>query len=266
MTVLVGRYRLSEPIAQGNLGTLWHCVDESTGAAVAAKTLRPELLENPGFAGRLELGWAREMAWIDHPDVVHLDDHGLDPRAGLFLIMEYVPGRSLRQMLRDDGRLTPARALELVARIADVLHVVHERGLGHRELRPGKVLVRPDGSVVLSLFGLSRAVVGNDLWAAGEPGYASPEQVSGESPTLRSDTFSLGVIAYECLAGRPAFEGSNPLEVALRVVRDSPPRLPANVPDEVRALVDRAIEKDPAARWPTAAAFAHAARAVNAGP
>jgi serine/threonine-protein kinase len=264
MTVLVGRYRLGESIAHANLGQLWHCVDESTGAAVAAKTLRPDLLENPGFADRLKLGWAKEIAWIEHPGVVHLYDHGLDPEAGLFIIMEYVPGRSLRQMLHDDGRLAPARALDLVARIADLLQAVHERGLGHRELRPGKVLVRPDASVMLSLFGLSRAVAGNFWWAAGEPGYLSPEQVSGQGATYESDIFSLGMIAYECLAGRPAFEGDNPLEVALRVVRDEPAPLPADLPDDVRALVDRAIEKNPASRWPTAAAFAENARAVNA--
>jgi len=150
-----------------------------------------------------------------------------------------------------------------VAGIAGALHAVHERGMVHRELRPGKVLVRPDATAVLSLFGLSHCVAGNQPWAIGEPGYLSPEQLTDGRVTYQSDIYSLGVMLYESLAGRPAFDGNNPLEIALRSVRERPAPLPVDVPPAVGALVDRAIEKDPASRWPNAAAFAHALSTVD---
>jgi serine/threonine protein kinase len=262
-TVLVGRYRLGEQFDRGRLGELWHCVDEATGQTVVAKILRPELREKQGFAGRLQLGWAREMAFIDNPGIVHLHDHGDDRQAGLFIVMDYVQGRSLPQILQEERRLSPARALHLVAGIADALHAIHERGMVHRELRPGKVLIRPDATVVLSLFGLSHCVAGTQPWAIGEPGYLSPEQLSDGRVTYRSDIYALGVMLYESVAGRPAFAGNSPLEIALRSVRERPAPLPVDVPAEVGALVNRAIEKDPASRWPSAAAFAHALSTVG---
>jgi eukaryotic-like serine/threonine-protein kinase len=260
-TVLIGQYRLGEPIAAGRLGDVWHCVDESSRRALAVKILRPDLRDDLDFAERLRLGWAREFASIDHPGVVHLYDHGLDPQAGLFVVMEYVDGEPLDRVLQRGGPLPLARALDLVARVADALQAVHERGLAHRELRPGKVLVRADATVVLSLFGLSHQVVANYPWPFSDPGYASPEQLIGQRATYRSDIFSLGMLAYTCLTGRPAFDGDNPLEIAMRVLRESPPALPG----DAGALVGRALEKEPESRWPTAAAFAEAARVARRG-
>jgi serine/threonine-protein kinase len=154
--------------------------------------------------------------------------------------------------------------MALVAQAADALHAAHERGVVHRDVKPGNLLVRPNGTLVLTDFGIARAAGAAQLTAAGSvlgtASYISPEQAMGEQATALSDVYALGVVAYQCLAGRRPFEGGNPLEIAMRHVREAPPPLPPDIPPQVRAIVERAIAKDPAARWPTAAAFAAVSR------
>jgi serine/threonine-protein kinase len=154
--------------------------------------------------------------------------------------------------------------MALVAQAADALHAAHERGVVHRDVKPGNLLVRPNGTLVLTDFGIARAAGAAQLTAAGSvlgtASYISPEQAMGEQATALSDVYALGVVAYQCLAGRRPFEGGNPLEIAMRHVREAPPPLPPDIPPQVRAIVERAIAKDPGARWPAAAAFAAVAR------
>jgi eukaryotic-like serine/threonine-protein kinase len=263
--VIGGRYRLEDVINGGELGDVWRCVDEPLGRTVAAKLLRAPLRDAPQLAERVYLGWTRPMTKIDHHGVVRVHDSGVDPVAGAYVIMEYVEGESLRLVLDREGRFSPARTMDLVAQVADALGAVHEWGIVHRDLRPAKVLVRPDATVVLSTFGLEYATSQADLATVliGRAGYAAPEGFMGHRATDRSDIYSLGVIAYQCLSGRRPFEADNPLEVALRSVRDAPPPLPPDVPAPVRSIVERAMAKDPNARWQTAAALAAAARAAG---
>lgn len=262
-TMLGGRYRLEERIASGGMGDVWRCVDDVLGRTVAVKILLPSLLEEAGFTERFRVE-ARTMATINHPGVVDIYDYGSDPSTGAYLIMEYVEGDALSRTLARVGRLTPARTMALVAQAAEALHAAHEKGVVHRDVKPGNLLVRPNGTLVLTDFGIARSAGAAQLTAAGSvlgtATYISPEQAMGEQATRLSDIYALGVVAYQCLAGRRPFEGDNPLEIAMRHVREVPPPLPPDIPPPVRAIVERAMAKDPAGRWPTAAAFAAIAR------
>jgi eukaryotic-like serine/threonine-protein kinase len=262
-TVLGGRFRLVERIASGGMGDVWRCVDEVLGRTVAVKILLPALLEEPGFTDRFR-GEALTMATINHASVVDIYDYGSDPSAGAYLVMEYVEGDALSRTLARVSRLTPARTMALVAQAADALQAAHEKGVVHRDVKPGNLLVRPNGTLVLTDFGIARSAGAAALTAAGSvlgtAMYISPEQAMGEQATPLSDVYALGVVAYQCLAGRRPFEGENPLEIAMRHVREAAPPLPPDIPPNVRAIVERAMAKDPKARWPTASAFAAVAR------
>src|SRR3954447_513775 len=261
-TTLGGRYRLDERIAGGGMGDVWRGTDEVLGRTVAIKVLLSALMEEPGFAERFR-GEARTMATINHPGVVDIYDYGSE-NATAFLIMEYVEGDALSRTLGRVGRLTPARAMALIAQAADALHAAHEKGIVHRDVKPGNLLVRPNGTLVLTDFGIARSELVGQLTAAGSvlgtASYISPEQATGAVATPASDVYALGVVAYQCLSGRRPFEGDNPLEIAMRHVRETPRPLPADIPPAVRAIVERAMAKDPGARWPSAATLAAVAR------
>ncbi|HET8680744.1 MAG TPA: protein kinase, partial [Micromonosporaceae bacterium] len=224
------------------------------------------LLEEAGFAERFR-GEARTMATINHPGVVDVYDYGSD-RSLAYLVMEYVEGDALSRTLARVGRLTPARTMALVAQAADALQAAHDQGIVHRDVKPGNLLVRPNGTLVLTDFGIARSAMVGQLTAAGSvlgtASYISPEQAAGSVATAASDVYSLGVVAYQCLAGHRPFEGENPLEIALKHVRDVPRPLPGDIPPVVRSIVERAMSKDPAARWPTAATLAAVARQAAA--
>jgi serine/threonine-protein kinase len=267
-TVLGGRYRLDERIAGGGMGDVWRGTDDVLGRTVAVKILLPALLEEPGFAERFR-GEARTMATINHPGVVDVYDYGSDPVVGAYLVMEYVEGDALSRTLSRVGRLTPARTMALVAQAADALQAAHDKGIVHRDVKPGNLLVRPNGTLVLTDFGIARSAMVGQLTQAGAvlgtASYISPEQAAGKVATPLSDVYALGVVAYQCLAGRRPFEGENPLEIAMRHVREQAPPLPPDIPPAVRAIVERAMAKDPAARYATAAALGQVARRAASG-
>lgn len=259
---LGSRYRLDERIAGGGMGDVWRGTDEVLGRTVAVKILLPALLDEPGFAERFR-GEARTMATINHPGVVDVYDYGSDQQLA-FLVMEYVEGDALSRTLSRVGRLTPARTMALVAQAADALQAAHANGIVHRDVKPGNLLVRPNGTLVLTDFGIARSALVGQLTVAGSvlgtASYISPEQASGAVATAASDVYALGVVAYQCLSGHRPFDGATPIEIAMKHVRETPRPLPADIPPAVRAIVDRALAKDPAARWPTAAAMAVVAR------
>jgi serine/threonine-protein kinase len=259
---LGGRYRLDERIAGGGMGDVWRGTDEVLGRTVAVKILLPALLDEPGFAERFR-GEARTMATINHPGVVDVYDYGSDQQLA-FLVMEYVEGDALSRTLSRVGRLTPARTMALVAQAADALQAAHANGIVHRDVKPGNLLVRPNGTLVLTDFGIARSALVGQLTVAGSvlgtASYISPEQASGAVATAASDVYALGVVAYQCLSGHRPFDGATPIEIAMKHVRDTPRPLPADIPPAVRSIVERAMAKDPSARWQTAAAMAGVAR------
>jgi serine/threonine protein kinase len=262
-TRLVERYRLDDLIGAGGVGDVWRGTDEVDGRTVAVKLLTPWPL-HPRFADYLRLGWLGPMAQIGHPDVVHALDAGEDPDAGAFVVTEYLPGESLAVVLDREGAFSPIRTMDLVARAAGALQAVHALGVVHREVWPGRLLVRPDGTVALTAFGLERIHGANSFPAVSieRAAYIPPELARGEAPWYPWDIYGLGAVAYRCLAGRRPFGGQSAIEVAYRVVVDAPLRLA--VPAPVRAVVERAMAKEPADRWPSAGALAAAARAAAA--
>jgi eukaryotic-like serine/threonine-protein kinase len=270
---LGGRYRLDERIATGGMGDVWKAQDTVLGRTVAVKIMQSALLEEPGFVERFRAE-ARVMATINHPGVVKVYDYGETQVDGggniAYLVMEYVDGEALSRTLSRVGRLTPQRTLDLLAQAGDALQAAHDHGIVHRDVKPGNLLVRPDGRLVLTDFGIARSAMSGQLTTAGSilgtASYVSPEQASGSSAiTPASDVYSLGVVGYQCLSGRRPFEGDNPVQVAMKHIRDVPPPLPADVPPAVRQLVERAMAKDPGQRWPGAASMADASRRVAAG-
>jgi eukaryotic-like serine/threonine-protein kinase len=267
-TVLAGRYRLTEHIAGGGMGDVWRGVDDVLARTIAVKILLPSLVAEPGFAARFR-DEARTMATINHPGVVNVYDYGADGGV-TYLVMEYVEGDALSKTLSQVGRLTPQRTMSLIAQAADALQAAHEKGIVHRDVKPANLLVRPNGTLVLTDFGIARReAAASNLTAVGSvlgtASYISPEQASGLGASPLSDVYALGVVAYQCLAGRRPFEGASPIEIAVQHVEAIPPPLPPDVPPAVRALVERCLAKAPGARFPSAAALASAARAAGAG-
>ncbi|MGA8114630.1 MAG: serine/threonine-protein kinase, partial [Actinocatenispora sp.] len=261
---LGGRYRLDERIATGGMGDVWKAQDTVLGRVVAVKILQSALLDEPGFVERFRAE-ARVMATINHPGVVRVYDYGETAIDGggqvAYLVMEHVDGEALSHTLSRVGRLTPERTMNLVSQAGEALAAAHEHGIVHRDVKPGNLLVRPDGKLVLTDFGIARSAMSGQLTTAGSilgtASYVSPEQATGSGDiTAASDVYSLGVVGYQCLSGHRPFEGDNPLQVAMKHVRDIPQPLPADVPGVVREVVDKAMAKDPVQRWPSASAMA----------
>jgi serine/threonine-protein kinase len=265
--LLSGRYRLDERIASGGMGDVWRGTDEVLGRTVAIKIMLLALLEERGFVERFRTE-ARTMATINHPGVVRIYDFGHDQVA--YLIMEYVEGEPLSRTLSRVGRLTPARTMSLVAQTAEALQAAHDKGVVHRDVKPGNLLVRPNGTLVLTDFGIARSAAAAQLTATGAvlgtASYIAPEQASGVPASAASDVYSLGVVAYQCLSGHRPFEGETPLEIAMKHVNGVARPLPEDVPLPIRQVVERAMAKDPAARWGSADEFANAARRAATQP
>jgi serine/threonine-protein kinase len=264
---LAGRYRLKERIGAGGMGEVWQGTDEVLGRTVAVKVMLAALLNQPGFAERFR-GEARTMANLNHPGVVDVYDYHSDDTVA-FLVMEYIAGDALSTTLSRVGRLTATRTMALVAQAADALHAAHDQRIVHRDVKPGNLLVRADGTLVLTDFGIARSAQVGQLTATGAvlgtASYLSPEQAAGKGATSASDVYSLGVVAYQCLAGRRPFEGNNPVEIAMRHMSEPPPPLPRDVPPAVRDIVLRAMAKEPTDRWPSAAHLSAVARRAAAG-
>ncbi|MEU6861248.1 protein kinase [Glycomyces sp. NPDC046736] len=262
--VLDGRYRLERRIGGGGMGDVWEGTDTILWRTVAIKILLADLVDDRGFRERFRRE-ARAIAVMQGPGVVEVYDYGEieDEDAQLaYLIMEYVDGKPLSRLLGLWGKLEAPDAMRVMGGVAQALHVAHAAGIVHRDIKPGNILVRADGSVVLVDFGIARVSHNLTLTTTGvvlgTVTYMSPEQAAGENLSAASDLYSLGVVAHQCLAGSPPFRADTPLGVLSAHLRNAPPPLPADVPYEVSQIVRRALEKDPSARWPDAASLAAA--------
>ncbi|WP_425582086.1 protein kinase domain-containing protein [Streptosporangium fragile] len=254
------------------MGEVWRGEDTVLARTVAVKVLLPGRTDDPGFLVRFQ-GEARAMATINHPGVVDVYDYGVHevPGAGAtaYLVMKFVDGEPLDRLLGRLGRIAPGAAMDLISQAASALQAVHDQGIVHRDIKPGNLLVRPDGALVLTDFGIARSDTASRLTDAGmvlgTAAYCAPEQAEGAPVTPAVDIYALGVVAYECLAGQRPFDGDTPVTIALKHIREAPPPLPPDIPPAVRALVERSLSKDPARRFPSAAAMSTAARQAVLG-
>jgi beta-lactam-binding protein with PASTA domain/tRNA A-37 threonylcarbamoyl transferase component Bud32 len=267
---LAGRYRLDERIAVGGMGEVWRGEDVVLGRPIAVKCLKPEYVDDAEFRERFR-GEARHAAALSHPGIASVYDYGeqVEPETAAWLVMELVEGEPLSALLAREGRLTADRTLDIVGQAALALEAAHAIGVVHRDVKPGNLLVRPDGVVKVTDFGIARAADAVPITRTGSlvgtAYYLSPEQASGGDVSPASDVYSLGVVAYECLAGRRPFQGNNPMTVATAHVREQPPPLPDDVPEPVRDLVFQAMAKDPAQRPAHAGDLGRAALALRHG-
>ena len=263
--LLNGRYRLADQLAAGGMGEVWKASDELLGRQVAVKVLQHQYAGDPTFRARFRAE-AQYTARLTHPGIAQVYDYGEQDDIS-FLVMELVPGEPLSAILARHRRLTSDVTLDIVGQAARALQSAHSVGLMHRDIKPGNLLVTPDGVVKLTDFGIARAAEAVTLtqtgMVMGTAHYVSPEQAAGKPLTPATDIYSLGVVAYECLAGGPPFTAETVVTVALKHVREFPPPLPPDVPEPVQELVALALEKDPAARPRSADELADRAHVVR---
>ena len=266
-----GRYRLESRIATGGMGEVWRATDQVLGREVALKVLKPEYSDDPTFRSRFETE-ARNAAALHHPNVASVFDFGelpADEGSGSdkprpYLVMELVRGQPLSALLRHGEPMPPDVAANLIAQAADGLAAAHELGIVHRDVKPANLLVTRDRTVKITDFGIARAADAVALTTTGQvigtPQYLSPEQAEGKKATGASDIYSLGVVLYECLAGRRPFDADSPIATALAHIREQPPPLPDDIPAGMRRTVEIALAKDPADRFESVAELAAALR------
>jgi serine/threonine protein kinase len=259
------RFELEEPLGSGGMSTVWRARDGTLDRSVAIKRLHAHLAADRGAAARFQQE-ARAAGSLSHPGVVAVYDAGEDEE-GPFIIMEFVEGESLHDLLEREGPLSPERATEVAVAVAEALHFGHERGVVHRDVKPSNVLLDADGRVRVADFGIARTLGGTTPLTAdgavmGTASYVAPEVAMGKAATPASDTYSLGVLLYEMLTGRPPFVGETPISVLLAHQKEEPvpPGRLAELPPGLEEVVLRALAKDPAERYQSAAAMAEALR------
>ncbi|WP_020390341.1 Stk1 family PASTA domain-containing Ser/Thr kinase [Kribbella catacumbae] len=248
--VLDGRYRVGSRVAKGGMATVYEALDMRLDRIIALKVMHLGLGDDAEF-GRRFVAEARAAAKLSHPNVVAVFDQG-DDNGTLFLAMEYVPGRTLRDVIRQQSPLPPARALNLLAPVLSALSAAHDAGIVHRDIKPENVLISNDGTVKVADFGLARAVTttGNTATQGllmGTVSYLAPELVTDGSADARSDVYSAGILLYELLTGSKPHSGDTPIQVAYAHVHaDVPPpsQLVPGIPPYVDALVQRATARD----------------------
>ncbi|WP_433377041.1 Stk1 family PASTA domain-containing Ser/Thr kinase [Streptosporangium sp. CA-115845] len=262
--LLDGRYRVESRIARGGMATVYLALDIRLDRTVAVKVMHRSLAEDPAFVRRF-IGEAKSVASLSHPNVVHVFDQGTDGD-NVYLSMEYVPGRTLRDVLRDRGRLPAREALEVMIPVLAALGAAHQSGLVHRDVKPENVLLADDGRVKVVDFGLARAIEATNQTRTGVMigtiGYMSPEQVTSGAADARSDVYAAGIMLFELLTGRQPYEGDTPMSVAYRHVHDTVPVPSALLPGSsplLDTLVARATARDPANRPADATALLVAA-------
>jgi len=258
-TVFNGRYELHRQTARGGMADVYLARDLLLDRPVAVKVLFNEFADEPDFVERFRRE-AQAAANLNHPNIVSVYDWG-EEQGTYFIVMEYVEGRSLAEMIRTEGPLHPDRAADIATDVAAALGFAHRNGLVHRDVKPGNVLVTPSGQVKVADFGIATAIAGaqhdltRDGKVMGTATYFSPEQAQGRQVDPRSDLYSLGVVLYEMLLGRPPFTGETPVAVAYQHVQNSPPSLRqsgAAVAESLEAVTLKLMAKNPVNRYPTA--------------
>jgi beta-lactam-binding protein with PASTA domain len=261
-----GRYEEGEPLGRGGMADVRRGIDNRLGRAVAIKRLRVDLASDSTFQARFRRE-AQSAASLNHPTIVSVYDTGEEPDpngSGItipYIVMELVTGKTLRDLIREGRKIMPERALEITSGVLEALDYSHRAGIVHRDIKPGNVMLTPQGQVKVMDFGIARAVADTSSTMTqtaaviGTAQYLSPEQARGETVDARSDLYSTGCLLYELLVGRPPFVGESPVSVAYQHVREEP--LPPSsfdpdIPPEVDAVVLKALTKNREHRYQSA--------------
>jgi len=268
--MLDGRYRVESRIARGGMATVYRALDVRLDRYVALKVMHQLYADDDEFVARF-IREAKSAARLSHPNVVAVFDQG-DDAGQVFLAMEYVQGRTLRDLLRERGRLTAQETLSILAPVLAALSAAHTAGLVHRDVKPENVLLADDGRVKVADFGLARAAASHTTTSAttliGTVAYLAPEQVTRGVADARSDVYAAGIMAFEMLTGRPPYDGDTPISVAYRHAHETvpaPSSMAPGIPASVDALVQRATARDPDQRPADAGAFLSEASRVRRG-
>lgn len=268
--MLAGRYEIGEAIGQGGMAKVFRATDTTLGRTVAIKVLAPQFARDPDFVARFRRE-AQAAASLNHPNVVGVYDSG-EQEGNYYIVMEYVKGRTLAEVLAQDGRLMPERAIEITEAVCDALTFSHAENIVHRDIKPGNIMITPNGAVKVMDFGIARATsqetVAQTVAVMGTASYLSPEQAQGDPTDARTDIYSLGVVLYEMLTGGPPFTGDSPVAVAYQHVQESPTppsQAAAGIPDDLEAVVLRAMAKNPANRYQTTEDLKRDLERVRAG-
>jgi eukaryotic-like serine/threonine-protein kinase len=266
--ILNERYQIEATLGEGGMARVYRGTDGVLGRPVAIKVLADRYANDDTFVTRFRRE-AQAAAALNHPNVVSVFDTGDDGQAH-YIVMEYVPGQTLADVLKREGPLDPDRAARIAEDVATALQAAHERGLVHRDVKPGNVMIDPEGRTKVMDFGIARAAANDTLTQTGAvlgtAAYLSPEQARGDAVDARSDIYSLGCVLYEMLTGRPPFTGDSPVAIAYAHVNDQPDSPTAHrrgVPPELEAVTMRALAKDPDDRYPSAEAFRAAIAAAR---
>ena len=258
------RYRLQLRIAIGGMGEVWQAEDELILRQVAIKILKEEYLSDPAFLERFRTE-ARSAALVEHEGIANIYDYGEDTGSA-FLVMELVPGESMSRLLEREKRLSEAQVLDIIAQTSRALAAAHARGLVHRDIKPGNLLITPDGKVKITDFGIAR--VGDQVpltktgQVMGTVQYLAPEQATGKTATSATDLYSLGVVAYEALAGKRPFRGENQMAIAMAHINEMPPALSDSIDPRVQNLVLSCLAKKPNQRPESGTSLAIRAEAL----
>jgi len=255
--VLAGRYEIASLLGQGGMARVFQGTDRVLDRTVAIKVLSPQFADDDQFVARFRRE-AQAAAGLNHPNIVGVYDTG-DQGDVHFIVMEYVEGRTLRDVIRGDGPLLPERAAEIGEAVARALSSAHQAGLVHRDIKPGNIMLTREGEVKVMDFGIARTSTGDTLTQTaailGTASYLSPEQAQGLSVDTRSDIYSLGCVLYEMLTGRAPFIGDSPVAIAYMHVKEDPvppSRLNQDVPPTLDSVVLKCMAKNPANRYESA--------------
>ncbi len=269
--LIAGRFRLSRLLGTGASGQVWLASDERLQRPVAVKVLLPESVNEISLQ-RLERE-ARAAAAVQHPNVVHVFDYVEDTGRTL-IVMEFVEGDTLLELLSAGKTIALNEAMELTAQICDGLEAAHRQALVHRDLKPGNVMITSDGVAKILDFGIAKRTGRTEVRltktgaVVGTPQYMAPEQLTGETVDYRADVYAAGLILFEMLSGRPPFRGKTVGLLLTSIVTEAPdfePLVARGIPPDVIAIIARAIQKDPLQRWPSALVMANALRVLLYG-
>ena len=270
-TVINDKYKIYDEVGSGGIATVYVARDLKTNEMVAVKVIHPHIAKDPNTVKRFEREANLLMSLTD-PHLVRVYDYGIEEDRH-YLVMEYVGGRTLKAIIKEEGPLAVGRALDIAQQVAEGLSVIHQERVVHRDIKPQNLMVQTDGTVKVMDFGIARmadlSALTQSGFLVGTPHYISPEQAMGQRVDHRSDIYSLGVVLYEMLMGKVLFDGDSPITVALMHVKDPVPSLRlqrTDIPPQVEQLVDKCLAKEPGNRFQTAAVLANAIRSLRGEP